>query len=169
MTRKLIKLWVICLFSGFGFFSTATVYAAGLTNAEALKGLKDVYALYDVRNSNPKVVLANLKFIESNYQNLLKEKVKPHLRIIFISGAVQFITTQPSEMVDMEYGDTLQAIAVQVERLVKLGVAMEACGGAMAYFNVDYNTLLPGIKPVRSGFISVMGWQAQGYSLIPVY
>lgn len=143
--------------------------AAELNNQEALKGLSEIHTLYDIRKSNPSVMLAYLKGIETNHQNLIKENIKPNLRIIFISSAVQFITTHPSDAVALEHEETLKGIAEQIKRLIDIGVKMEVCGTATAYFKVDNDTLLPGIKPVRSGFLSVMGWQAQGYSLVPVY
>jgi len=148
---------------------TAQAAASDLNNKASLKGLSEIYTLYDVRKANPKAMLSYLKGIESNYNNLIKENVKPHFRIIFISSAVQFITTHPSDIIEMEYSDTLKNIAKQITRLKNIGVKMEACATAMAYFKVDNDTLLPGITPVRSGFIAVMGWQAQGYSLVPIY
>lgn len=146
-----------------------TVSAAELNNQAALQGLKEIHVLYDIRKSHPKAMLAYLKGIESNRANLIKEGVKPHQRIIFIADAVKFITTQPAESVLLEHEATLAEIAKQIQRLVELDVKMEVCSAATAYFKVDNSTLLPGIQPVRSGFLSVMGWQAQGYALVPVY
>lgn len=148
---------------------TPTVSAVELNNQAALQGLKEMHVLYDIRKSHPKAMLAYLKGIESNRANLIKEGLKPHQRIIFIADAVKFITTQPAESVLLEHEETLDEIAKQIQRLVELGVKMEVCSAATAYFKVDNSTLLPGIEPVRSGFLSVMGWQAQGYALVPVY
>ena len=143
--------------------------AEELNNKEAMQGLKSMYVIYDIRKSNPNAMLAYLKGIESNRTNLVKEGVEPHQRIVFIASAVKFITTKPSEDVEMEYAPVLKKIAEQVARLVELGVKMEVCSAATAAFKVDNATILPGIKVVRSGFLSVMGWQAQGYQLVPVY
>lgn len=57
----------------------------------------------------------------------------------------------------------------QIKRLKSLGIEMEVCSAATAAYKIDNSTILPGIKVVRSGFLSVMGWQAQGYQLVPVY
>ncbi|MDR9498308.1 MAG: DsrE family protein [Hydrogenovibrio sp.] len=143
--------------------------AQSLNNAQALSGVDHVKAIYDVRKSHPKPLLGYLKAIETNVTNLKKEGVTFDLQMIFISKAVTFITTEPEETLAMEHDETLEQIAKQIARLQSLGVKMEACGGATAYFNVDNDTLLPGIEPVRSGFISLMGWQAKGYGLVTVY
>jgi len=143
--------------------------AEELNNKEAMKGLKSVHVIYDIRKSNPNSLLVFLKGIESNRNDLIKEGVEPYQRIIFIGQSVKFITTKPSEEVDMEFDSVLKDVANQVAHLIKLGVKMEACSNSIAAFGVDKATMLPGIKVVRSGFVSLMGWQAQGYQLVPIY
>ncbi|MBS3800366.1 MAG: DsrE family protein, partial [Thioalkalivibrio sp.] len=69
----------------------------------------------------------------------------------------------------IEHGDTLEAIARVVDRLDEMGMRMEVCGAATRAYNVDNDAVLDPIRPVRSGFISVMGYQNQGYALVPVY
>jgi intracellular sulfur oxidation DsrE/DsrF family protein len=157
-----LLLWACTLLPG-------AAQAQELDNKDALQGLTEIHTLYDIRKPDPKIMLIYLKGIESNHANLLKEGVTPHLRIIFISSAVKFITSKPSQEVEIEHGETLQRIKEQIARLLDLGVKMEACSSATAYFKVDNDSLFPGIKPVRSGFLSVMGWQAQGHALVPVY
>ena len=168
INMRVFKTLAVVMLSALWFLPVAT-QAAELNNKEALQGITEIHTLYDIRKSDPGVMLSYLKGVESNYNNLVKEGVKPNSRIIFIASAVKFITTKPSEEVELEHGETLKGIAVQIQRLIDMGVKMEVCASATAYFKVDNDTLLPGIKPVRSGFISVMGWQAQGYSLVPVY
>lgn len=168
LNMRVFKTLVAVMLSALWLLPAAT-QAAELNNEEALKGITEIHTLYDIRKSDPAVMLSYLKGVESNYNNLVKEGVKPNSRIIFISSAVKFITTKPSDEVELEHGETLKGIAVQIKRLIDMGVKMEVCAAATAYFKVDNATLLPGIKPVRSGFIAVMGWQAQGYSLVPVY
>jgi intracellular sulfur oxidation DsrE/DsrF family protein len=165
---KFIKTLATVMLSAF-WLLPATAQASQLNNEEALKGITEINTIYDIRKSDPRVMLSYLKGIESNHKNLLKENVKPNLRIIFIASAVKFITTKPSENVELEYSESLKGIAEQIQRLIDIGVSMEVCAAATAYYKVDNATLLPGIKPVRSGFIAVMAWQAQGYSLVPVY
>ncbi len=127
LTQTLKTLLISSALSMLSFHSlSAQAGDANLNNQAALKGISEIYTLYDVRKANPNVMLSYLKGIESNYNNLLKEKVKPHLRIIFISSAVQFITTKPADNIEMEYGDTLKGIANQIARLKDIGVKMEA-------------------------------------------
>lgn len=50
-----------------------------------------------------------------------------------------------------------------------LGVRQEICAVATRVFGIDNSTVLPGLKLVGDGFISLIGYQAQGYHLVPVF
>ena len=143
--------------------------AESLDNAQALKGIETVRAVYDVRKSNPKALSAYLKAILGNHADLLDEGVKPDLRLVFIAESVKFITTEPTPEIAFEHEATLAEIAKSITELDRLGVKMEVCGGATRALGVDNATLLPELEPVRSGFIAIMGYQTQGYALVPVY
>lgn len=164
-----ITLLLTAIFSS-GLMLAQVAKAEDLHNQASIAGATEMKVLYDMRKADPKLLLIYLRGIEGNRINLEKEGVTDiKQRIIFIADAVKYITTQPSDDVAIEHGDVLPLIAEQVARLQSLGVEMEVCGAATAAFKVDNATLLPGIQAVRSGFLAVMGWQNQGYQLVPVY
>ncbi len=146
-----------------------TAIAGGLDNREATQGIETMRAVYDMRKSDPDVMLAYLRGIATNHENLIKEGVEPDLRMVFIAEAVKFITTEPSPEVYMDHAETLEQIAAAIDRLDELGVQMEVCSAATRAYGVDNDTVLDPIQPVRSGFIAIMGYQNQGYALVPVY
>ena len=49
------------------------------------------------------------------------------------------------------------------------GIKLEICQLAAYAFGVDINAIVPGLLLVTNGWISLIQYQAQGYSLIPVY
>ncbi len=163
------KLWIACVLGASVLTIGLSAQASELNNQAALAGIQEIKVIYDVRKANPQLLLAYLKGIESNRNNLVLEGVKATQRIIFIADAVKYITSKPSDEVSLEHGDLLAKIAEQIKRLKSLGVEMEVCSAATAAYKIDNATILPEIKVVRSGFLSVMGWQAQGYQLVPVY
>lgn len=163
------KLWIACVLATSFLITGPLVQASELNNKAALDGIQEIKVIYDVRKANPNLLLAYLKGIESNRKNLALEGVKSTQRIVFIADSVKYITSKPSDDVSIQHGDVLKKIAEQVKRLKSLGVEMEACSAATAAFKVDNDTILPGIQVVRSGFLSVMGWQAKGYQLVPIY
>ncbi|WP_026333145.1 DsrE family protein [Thioalkalivibrio sp. ALM2T] len=165
--RNRIVILLVALLLSLGLGSTAT--AEGLDNREATQGIETMRAVYDMRKSDPNVMLAYLRGIATNHENLIKEGVEPDLRMVFIAEAVKFITTDPEPEIAIDHGDTLEEIAKAIDRLDELGVKMEVCGAATRAYGVDNDKVLEPIQPVRSGFIAVMGYQNQGYALVPVY
>jgi hypothetical protein len=43
------------------------------------------------------------------------------------------------------------------------------CAVATKVVGVDNQTILPEMKVVGDGFISLIGWQTQGYKLVPIF
>lgn len=165
--RKPILILMLAVLLPFGLVSKAS--AEGLDNREATQGVETMQAVYDMRKSDPNVMLAYLRGIATNHENLVKEGVEPDLRMVFIAEAVKLITTDPEPELAIDHGDTLEEIAKTVERLDELSVKMEVCAAATRAYGVDNDKVLDPIKPVRSGFIAIMGYQNQGYALVPVY
>lgn len=168
MRNRILSILFACLLP-LGLVAPAGAAEDGLDNREATQGIETMRAVYDMRKSDPDEMLAYLRGIASNHENLLKEGVEPDLRMVFIAEAVKFITTEPEPEVEMDHYETLEEIAKAVDRLDELGVQMEVCSAATRAYGVDNDTVLDPIQPVRSGFIAVMGYQNQGYALVPVY
>lgn len=165
--RNRMLILLLALLLPLGLASKAA--AEGLDNREATQGIETMRAVYDMRKSDPDVMLAYLRGIATNHENLIKEGVEPDLRMVFIAEAVKFINTDPQPEIAIDHADTLEEIAKAVDRLDELGVKMEVCAAATRAYGVDNDTILDPIQPVRSGFIAVMGYQNQGYALVPVY
>jgi intracellular sulfur oxidation DsrE/DsrF family protein len=63
----------------------------------------------------------------------------------------------------------LDEIAGTISEMSKDGIKLEICLVAASLLGVDPASVLPDIKHVDNGFISLIGWQTNGYSLVPVY
>jgi intracellular sulfur oxidation DsrE/DsrF family protein len=81
---------------------------------------------------------------------------------------VKFISTS-REGIAPEDHKTLDAIAGTISKMAKDGIKLEICLVAARIFKVDPATILPEIKQEENGWISLIGYQAKGYSLIPAY
>ena len=46
---------------------------------------------------------------------------------------------------------------------------MEVCAVATKVFNVDNSTIPKEMNVIADGFISLIGWQTQGYKLVPIF
>jgi len=89
--------------------------------------------------------------------------------ILAFRGLSVRLISKDREAMDLTDFEYLDRVAAQLDDLRSQGVRMEACSVATRLFKVDNATLLDGIKPVGNTFVSLTGYQAQGYANIPIY
>ncbi|OZA13871.1 MAG: hypothetical protein B7X94_01760 [Hydrogenophilales bacterium 17-62-8] len=140
-----------------------------INDAAALQGVKEGKGVFLVDFSDPKKTAFYLEIIRGTHAGLTRQGVKPRFVIVYIGPTVRFLSTKPDDELELEQGDALKAIAEQVKELNKLGVRQEICAIATKVFKVPNETVLPGLTLVGDGFISLIGWQTQGYKLIPLF
>jgi len=156
------------------FVSTWLLFIAGSQgfgeDYEALKGLKSVKAVFDVRVANPKSAALSLKLIHDTFKdkNIMAVTKKPAFVVIFIGPSVKLISKN-KEGFSPEEQKILDEIATTISEMSKDGIKLEICLFAAKVFNVDPASVLPGIKHVPNGWVSLIGYEAKGYSLIPAY
>jgi intracellular sulfur oxidation DsrE/DsrF family protein len=137
---------------------------------EALKGLKSIKAVFDVRINNPKSAALNLKLVHDTYKDnkIMAVTKKPAFVVIFIGPSVRLISKK-KEGFSPEEQKALDEIAATISEMSKDGIKLEICLFAAKVFNVDPASVLPGIKHVPNGWVSLIGYEAKGYSLVPAY
>lgn len=135
---------------------------------EGLMGLKSAKAIFDERESSPKTASIHLKLIHQTYKDFAKMKKKPDFVVVFIGPSVKLISKN-REGWSPEDQKLLDEIANTISAMSKDGIKTEICLVAASFFNVDPATVLPEIKRVGNGWISMIVYQSQGYSLVPVY
>lgn len=147
----------------------AQAATAPISDAAALRGVKDGKGVFLIDFSDAKKTAFYLELIKGTHAGLMRQGVKPSFVIVYIGPTVRFLTTAPDGELEVEQSDALKAIADQVEELDQLGVRQEICAIATKVFKVPNETVLPGLTLVSDGFISLIGWQTQGYKLIPLF
>lgn len=164
MKRIFIRLATLVLlaFSGFALSSP-------INDSHALQGVTQGKGVFLIDFADPKKTAFYLDIIKGTHAGMLRQGVKPDFVIVYIGPTVRFLTTAPDGELDLEHGDSLKAIASHVKALNDLGVRHEVCAVATRVFNVDNATILPGMQLVGDGFISLIGWQTQGYKLVPLF
>jgi intracellular sulfur oxidation DsrE/DsrF family protein len=150
-------------------FATSSNVFAGVYG-DALKGVKSAKALFDFRIGSPSSAALHLKLIHQTYKDkeLLAADKKPAFVVVFIGPSVKLISKN-REGFSPEDQATLAEIAATISEMSKEGIKLEICLVAAKVFGVDPATVLPEIKAVPNGWISEIGYQAQGYSLVPAY
>ena len=156
-----IMLLLVCHLGQAG--NPATNDRAALAGLDVGRGV----FLVDIGDAN--TLNLYLRLIQGTYQGMKEQGVKPDFVLVFIGPSVKFLSTSPSPEIEQAAGGVLMEIESSVEALASLGVRQEVCSVATRVFGIDNKTILPGMKPVSDGFISLIGYQAQGYHLVPVF
>ncbi|PLX92182.1 MAG: hypothetical protein C0620_09640 [Desulfuromonas sp.] len=130
----------------------------------ALAGLKTGKAVFDVSTSSPQAMILYLNVIEKTVATLKAQGVTPDF-ILAMRGAAVSIVSKDSEFNSIEDETALMA---KITSLKQQGVYFEACNVAAELFDVDKANLLPGVVLVGNTFASLIGYQSQGYALIPL-
>ena len=155
------------LFAVLSLTFLTTPVAAG--EYAALKGVSGVNTVFEFSQGSPKV--ANIVFwaVRDVYQNKSVKALPnpPRTAVVFHGPAVKLISTErkwfkPEEVAEVD------KFAETIRQMKKEGVTFEICDYAAKVMGVNPATILPEIDHVGNGFISVAGYQAQGYSVIRI-
>jgi len=152
------------------FAATASAAAHGptLKDTQALKGLTEGKGVFMIDINDAGHVAHVLKVAEKTYTGMKKQGVKPHLVVVIIGPAVAFLTKDRRGIGYMDER-AVSGLQKEVHKLAKMGIRTEACGVALKGMDVSPDDLIQDVHAVGNGFISAIGYQAQGYQLVPVY
>lgn len=135
----------------------------------ALKGVKGVKTVFDVSQGSPQV--ANVVFwaIRNVHDDKSTRSLSepPQVAVVFHGPAVKMISSDRNGFKDSD-NEALDQFAKTIREMKNNGVRFEVCDYALKVMGVDPTTVLPEIDHVGNGFISIAGYQAQGYSTITI-
>ena len=136
-------------------------------DSQSLAGLKDVKVAFDVKEGDPKALLARLDIIDETRQSLIKQGVTPHFIVAFRGPATRLVQTDQDKIKPED-----RALAAKVAAKIKEMSGMpgvdgfEQCAVAVRQQETKAENVLPQIHVVGNGFISLMAYQAKGYAYI---
>lgn len=139
-----------------------------LSDQAALYGLQEAKGVFMIDLTDPKRFAHVLKVIEETQTGIAKQGVKPHLIVVVIGPTVAFLTQDRRGIPYLDQPAVARAQAT-VAKLKSQGVRIEACGIALKGMDIKPSDLIPQVTAVGNGFISAIGYQTQGYQLVPVY
>lgn len=137
---------------------------------KSLKGADSADTIFDFRESNPASALAHLSlahnvFRDQAIRNISKD---PDFVVVFMGGAVKMLSSNRSAFTDKQR-KTLERMDNVISEMVKDGITLEVCLFAVDSLGVDPESISPEIERVPNGWISSIGYQANGYALVPVF
>ena len=167
-----MKITALRLFTVLMLLLVSVTLQAGkvvINDAAALGDLKTGKGVFLVDIGEPKKLNFYLEVIQGTYKGMKNQGVEPDFILVFIGPSVKYLSTSSSEGTELIADGILMEIESNVEALAALGVRQEVCAVATRVLGIDNKTLLPGLTLVGDGFISLIGYQSQGYHLVPVY
>jgi intracellular sulfur oxidation DsrE/DsrF family protein len=142
-------------------------HAQAANDVAALQGLKEVKVAFDVKADDAKRLMNVLDTIEETRAGLAKQGVTPHIVVAFRGPATKLVQTDQALM---KPEDRLQAAAIAA-KIKALSTAsgvdgIEQCSIAVRGAGTKPENVVPGIKVVGNGWISLAAYQAKGYAYI---
>jgi intracellular sulfur oxidation DsrE/DsrF family protein len=149
------------------------IFAAANTSAdeyEGIKGLDTIKAVFDVRAGKVKSAALQLDLVHKTFKdkNIREVTADPEFVIVIAGPATKLVSTNTKGFSAEEKGQ-LEQIAKTMAAMAADGIRIEICMFAAKHFGVDPATILPAIKQVGNGWISLIGYQANGYALVALY
>ncbi|MCU7808647.1 MAG: DsrE family protein [Candidatus Thiodiazotropha sp. (ex Semelilucina semeliformis)] len=160
--------WFVLVIMGAMTFLPASADEA-INDAAALNGVKATKSVFLIDFTNPRKTAFYMDIIRGTHDGLVRQGVSPNMVLVFIGQTVKYLSTEPDELLAMEYEQELKSIAESAKALKQHGVRMEVCAVATKVFEVENAKVLPEMDVVGDGFISLIGWQTQGHKLVPIF
>jgi intracellular sulfur oxidation DsrE/DsrF family protein len=124
--------------------------------------------VWDINLADPKKLLLNFRVIRQTYDDLERANVRPDMVFAFRGPVVRLISSEPGQL-SPEDANAVETVQQLLGDMVKKpGVSMQACGISTQAMGVEDKKLLSGIARVSNSFLSLIGYQARGYSLIVI-
>lgn len=164
LLQNLFAILIMFVFLTLQVFPAA---AGGYDNA--LKDVKGVKVVFDVSLGNPTFANAVFWAVRNAYQDEAVSTLpeKPQVAIVFHGPVVKLLSSDRSGFDTKDYGE-IDKFQDTLRQMKKEGVKLEVCLYAAKVLGVDPATIMPEIDQVDNGFISVAGYQAQGYAVVTI-
>lgn len=151
------------------FCNFSFAYTDIINDKNALGNLKTGKGVFLVDIGDAKKLNFYLEVIQGTFKGMKAQGVTPDFILVYIGPSVKYLTSSPSPQTEKQAGGIMLDIESNIESLAKLGVKQEICAVATRVFGIDNETVFPALNLVGDGFISLIGYQAQGYHLVPVF
>lgn len=134
----------------------------------ALANLSSGRAVFDIRIGEPQQLLFALKVIDETAAGLRRQKVSPEFILTFRGATLPLLKRSAPAGKPGEQA-VLAEIHERLDEFRQQQMPLEACNVAARVFRVEAADLDPSLKLVGNSIISLIGYQQQGYALIPMY
>ena len=153
----------------FLFLSVGAFAQERYDDSVALNGIKEAKSVFLIDFKSAKTTAFYMDLIVGTYDGLVRQGVEPEMVVVIIGPTVKYLSTTANPELTFDYEKEFNAIQASIKALHQRGVRMEVCAIATDVFKINNAELPEELSVVADGFISLIGWQAQGYKLVPVF
>ena len=158
---------ITLVFAITGLFAAPSAADTAFDNSSALRGLENVQVYFDVSVKDDNLLLLRMKLADRTIKTLKESGLDVTSVIGFRGGVSRFITQDDHYVLEEEFSNK-RKIQEWVKQFSSQGVVIEQCAIAAEILDIPAEDFLPDIKMVGNGYISLVGYQAQGYSVVPM-
>ena len=157
--------WLLLMLAGQAAYAAERV----IDDSAALGDLKIGKGVFLIDIGDAKKMNFYLEVIQGTVKGMRAQGVEPDFVLVYIGPSVKYLTTSPSAETEQQAGSVLLDMEANVEKLAELGARQEVCAVATRVFGIDNDSVFKDMELVADGFVSLIGYQAQGYHLVPVF
>ena len=145
----------------------ASAPAGSPDNRAALAGFRELRMAFDFTDGNPKVLLAKLNTVDVTRKQLIDDGVTPHIVLAF-RGDASYFTQADLDKVKPEDREEARKVSAKIRELRGAsGVeSVEQCNLPLAQRKLKASEVMPEVKVVGNGWISLVAYQQRVYASI---
>jgi hypothetical protein len=136
-------------------------------NREALEGIKNAQIYFDVSLKDDDLLVFRMEVLDRTIQQLQEADVDAAVVIGFRGAASRFITKDDHFVLDEQVANKIK-IQDWIRQFTKQGFRVEQCAIAAKLLDIPPTDFLPEVSVVGNGYVSLIGYQAQGYAVVPM-
>ena len=166
--QKVLRLCLaVITIAAVGLAAQARMASADYKNA--LSGVSQVKAIFDV--SQGSAFMLNLVFwaVQDVYNDSTVKGLSkpPQAAVVFHGQAVKLLSTDKKHYMQQNQ-EEVKKFQETLRKMKSEGVKIEVCQYALKVLEVDPKTIIPEVSQVGNGFVSIVGYQAQGYEVVVI-
>lgn len=158
---------IIMALSIVGLFAVQSLADTKFDNKGSLKGLQQAHVYFDVNLKDDKLLVLRMELLDRTVKELEEAGLEVTGVIGFRGGASRYITKVDHYVLERQISNK-RKIQDWVKRFSDKGIVIEQCLIAAQILDIPTNDFLPEVTIVGNGYISLVGYQAQGYSVVPM-
>ena len=162
--KRMAQMWVVIsavLFAQYGFSAEVN------SNDDVVAKNKEVKVYFDVNIGESEKLATRLQLIDKTYGDLIAAGLTPRVIVGIRGKASNFFTKDDDYILETDI-PIKKKISARVVQFKSAGFRLEQCSIAAAMQGITEADFLPQLEIVNNGYVSMIGYQHQGYAYVPM-